>query len=224
LCGSQNLAALLIHPYIQGELGGIMSDTWTITQAAMIIEKPPQLLQKTVERAPVKPALAQRGGKRIYVFEMRDLVFFCALDDMKDGITSSRQGELYKALKNIPKQTAIGTVSVGSLRYDFKPYVRRVKKNIEAAEKLFKLIDRTGDEPVIKGTDINAYRIAALHDGMTVEEILQDYPSLSEQQVLAAKAYAESNPKAGRPYPKNTAKKIMREARADADEFRPARG
>jgi uncharacterized protein (DUF433 family) len=37
------------------------------------------------------------------------------------------------------------------------------------------MIDRTGDEPVIKGTAINAYRIAALHDGMTVEEILRDY-------------------------------------------------
>jgi len=105
------------------------------------------------------------------------------------------------------------------LRYDFKPYVRKIKKNIGATEKLFKLIDTTGDEPVIKGTDINAYRIAALHDGMTVEEILRDYPALSEQQVLAAKAYSESQPKSWRPYPKNTAKKIMWEACADADQF-----
>jgi uncharacterized protein (DUF433 family) len=201
-----------------------MSDTWTIAQAAIIIEKPSQILQKTVERAPVKPALARRGGRRMYVFEMRDLVFFCALDDMKDGITSNKQVELYKALKNIPTQSAIGSIDIGSLRYDFKPYVRRVKRNIEATEKLFKLIDRTGDEPVIKGTDINAYRIAALHDGMTVEEILRDYPSLSKQQVLAAKAYAESHPKVGRPYPKNTAKRIMWEARADADQFLPTRG
>src|ERR1700744_5483211 len=98
-----------------------MSDTWTIAQAAMIIEKSSQLLQKTVERAPVKPALAQSGRKRIYVFEMRDLVFFCALDDIKDGITSNKQVELYQALKNIPRQSAIWTVNIGSLRYDFKP-------------------------------------------------------------------------------------------------------
>ena len=201
-----------------------MSDTWTIAQAAMIIEKPSQLLQKTVERAPVKPALAKRGGRRVYVFEMRDLVFFCALDDMKDGITSHKQVELYKALKCMPTQAAIGSINIGSLRYDFKPYVRRVKKNIEATEKLFRLIDTTGDEPVIKGTGVNAYRIAALHDGMTIEEILRDYPSLGEQQVLAAKAYAESHPKSGRPYPKHTAKKAMREARADAGQFLPARG
>jgi len=190
----------------------------------VIIEKPSRLLRKTVERAPVKPALARRGGRRVYVFEMRDLVFFCALDDMKDGITSHKQVELYEALKRIPTQAPIGCIEIGSLSYDFRPYVRRVKKNIEATEKLFRLIDRTGDEPVIKGTDINAYRIAALHDGMTVAEILRDYPSLSEQQVHAAKAYAESHPKSGRPYPKTTAKKTMLEARADADQFLPARG
>jgi uncharacterized protein (DUF433 family) len=99
-----------------------------------------------------------------------------------------------------------------------------VKKNIEATEKLFRLIDSTGEEPVIRGTDINAYRIAALHDGMKLEEIVQDYASLSQQQVLAAKAYSASHPKPGRPYPTTTAKKSMREARADADPFLPTRG
>ena len=201
-----------------------MSDTWTIAQAAMIIEKPSQILQKTIERAPVKPTLARRGGRRIYVLELRDLVFFCAFDDLKDGITSNKQVELYKALKSMPTQAEIGSVDVGSLRYDFKPYVRKVKRNIEATERLLRFIDRTGDEPVIKGTDINAYRIAALHDGMTADEILRDYPSLSEQQVRAAKAYAESHPKSGRPYPKHTAKKAMLEARADTSQFLPARG
>ena len=201
-----------------------MPDTWTTAQAAMIIEQPPRLFQRTVERAPVKPTLARRGGRRVYVFELRDLVFFCALNDMKDGITSNKQAELYKVLKSMPAQAEIGSINIGSLRYDFRPYVRKIKKNIEATEKLFKLIDTTGDEPVIKGTGISAYRIAALHDGMTVAEVLRDYPTLSEHQVHAAKAYAESHPKAGRPYPKSTAKKIMLEARADVGRFLPTRG
>jgi len=201
-----------------------MSGTWTIAQAAIIIGKPPKLLQKTVERAPVKPALAQRGGRRIYVFEMRDLVFFSALDDMNQGLTSNKQAELYEVLKNLPEQANIGRIDIGPLRYDFTAYVRRVKKNIEATEKLFRLIDSTGDEPVIRGTDISAFRIAALHEGMEVEEILLDYPSLSRQQVLAAKAYSASHPKPGRPYPTTTVKKTMREARADADPFLPTRG
>ena len=68
-----------------------------------------------------------------------------------------------------------------------------------------------------------AYRIAALHDGMTVGEIA----GLSLPQRTASscgQAYAESHPKSGRPYPKSTAKKIMLEARADASQFLPTRG
>ena len=164
------------------------------------------------------------GLWRVYVFALRDLVFFCALDDMKDGVTSTKQAEFYEALRNVPAEAAIGQVNVGALSYDFEPYVRRVKQNIAATERLFRLIDRAGDEPVIKGTDISAYRVAALHDGMSVEEILADYPGLTEQQVLAARAYAESHPKAGRPYPSVTAKRTMRAARADAGAFLPVRG
>ena len=201
-----------------------MSDSWTVAQAAVIIEKPAEQLHKAIERAEIRPALAQRGGRRTYVFEMRDLVFFRALDDLKAGLTNHKQNELYKALKNMPSDAPISSVAIGSLTFDFKPYVRFVKLKIEEAERSYRLIDRNGDEPVFRGTDINAYRIAALHDGMTVEEILRDYPSLDKQQVLAAKAYANNYPKAGRPYPKVTAKQAMRETRADAGQFLPKRG
>jgi len=200
-----------------------MSETWTMAQAAMIIEKPPEVLQKTVERATVKPSLARRAGRQVYVFGMRDLVFYRALDDLKEGLTIRKVFEVYSILKEMPDGAAIGSVEVGHLKYDFKPYVRLVKARVEETEKLLKLIDASGPEPVIRGTGINAYRIAALGDGMSVAEILEDYPALTERQVQAAKAYAESSPKAGRPYPKSTAKRAMREARADADPYLPTR-
>lgn len=200
-----------------------MSATWTMAQAAMIIGKPAQLLQKAVEHAPVKPALAQRGGRRIYVFGMRDLVFFHAWDDIKQDLKSNKQIELYEALKSSPDQAEMGFIEVGHLKYDFGPYFVDVKEKIASIQKLYSLIDDSGAEPMISGTDINAHRIAALQDGMTRSEILQDYPTLNEQQVLAAKLYAEAHPKAGRPYPKMTAKRAMREARADADQFLPTR-
>ena len=200
-----------------------MPDTWTITQAAMIIGKPSEAFQRTVERAPLKPAQTHHGNRRFYVFSMRDLVFFGALDDLRHELTKKKQIEVYEVLKSMPEGSIIGSVEVGHLKYDFKPYARKVRQGIEATEKLYKLIDSSGEEPVIKGTDISAHRIAALHEGMTVEDILADYPSLTEPQVLAARAYAEGNPKVGHPYPSSTAKRSMREARADAEEFLPQR-
>jgi uncharacterized protein (DUF433 family) len=81
-------------------------------------------------------------------------------------------------------------------------------------KQLAEQIDSSG---LIKGTDIEAHRIAALLDGGTsAEEVLRDYPSLKAKHILAAKTYAEANPKAGRPYPKLTAKAAMRAANLSA--------
>ena len=200
-----------------------MSDTWTIAQAAVIIDKPPEFLKKAVEHAPIKPGKTTLGGKQVYAFAMRDLVFYCALDDLRAGLTAVKQGELLQALMAMPVRSEIGTVEVGQLRYDFGPFVRVVERNIEAVRKSHELIDRSGDEPVIKGTDVAAYRIAALCKGMRVDEIIRDYPGLSEAEVAAAKAFAASHPKPGRPYPTVTAKGALRTARADASDFLPKR-
>lgn len=43
-------------------------------------------------------------------------------------------------------------------------------------------------EPVIRGTRVTV--LASLADGMTVAEILQDFPTLQEQSVYAVIAFA----------------------------------
>lgn len=98
----------------------------------------------------------------------------------------------------------------------------RSRSRVEATEHLADLIDNSGPETLIKGTTIEAHRIAALTTGMGIDEILYDYPSLVEEQVLAAKAYAEASPYNGLPYPTITAKKAMRSAH-DFSAFLPKR-
>ena len=100
-----------------------------------------------------------------------------------------------------------------------QPKSRRAhpKSKLKELEALSNEIDTSSGEARIKGTRIEAFRIAALLDGgMTMGAVLRDYPSLDEHQVLAAKAYAESNPKVGRSYPKITAKAAMRGSGLDA--------
>ncbi len=78
-------------------------------------------------------------------------------------------------------------------------------------------IETSGDAALINGTNVEAHRIAALlAGGMTVDAVLRDYPSLTERQVLAAKAFAEINPEVGRHYPPITAKAAMRGSGLDA--------
>ncbi|GJE29687.1 DUF433 domain-containing protein [Methylobacterium organophilum] len=202
-----------------------MPETWTIAQAALIVEKPVAVLQKVVERAPVRPKMVERGGRRIRAFDLHDLVFLQALDTLKRDLTPLKQAEIYEALAHLPPESPLRDVEAGDLRYDFGPYLRSIRSRIDETDRLLALIDASGREPVVKGTSIEAYRIAALFDGMSLGEILRDYPSLTEEQARAAKAYADSHPKPGRPYPTVTAKKALRDARTDDDEaFLPSRG
>jgi uncharacterized protein (DUF433 family) len=68
-------------------------------------------------------------------------------------------------------------------------------------------------DPRIAGTRIPIYRIAALLDGgMTVNEVAEDFPSLTKGQIASAYLYAKSNPP--HPtirYPKQSLKRLLRD-------------
>jgi hypothetical protein len=54
---------------------------------------------------------------------------------------------------------------------------------------------------MIRGTAVPVCQIAGLAKGQTTAEILEDYPSLTRDQVTFAMEYAKAYPKKGRPYP-----------------------
>lgn len=86
--------------------------------------------------------------------------------------------------------------------------IERIDRALEGIE-----VPRSG-EPLIKGTDVEAYRIAALVEGgMEVAEVVRDYPGLTREGVENAVRYAKSRPKQGRPYPGRTAKAALRASR-----------
>jgi len=64
-------------------------------------------------------------------------------------------------------------------------------------------------DPIIRGTDIPVYVIAALARGQTVAEIIEDYPDLTPERVDAAVEYAKVYPKTGRPLPMRSFKRML---------------
>jgi uncharacterized protein (DUF433 family) len=77
-------------------------------------------------------------------------------------------------------------------------------------------------DPLIAGTRIPIYRVSALLDGgMSVKEVAEDFPSLTEWQIIAARAYAIANPPSRDiSYPKQSLKRLLRDSgfvQADAD-------
>ncbi len=70
------------------------------------------------------------------------------------------------------------------------------------------------DDATIRGTGVEAHRIAALiNGGMRQDEVLRDYPNLTSAQIDAAVAYARAKPEQGRAYPERTVKSVLRKGR-----------
>src|SRR6266849_5424718 len=66
-------------------------------------------------------------------------------------------------------------------------------------------------EPIIPGTTIPLYRVSALFDGgMTVREVMEDFPSLTEAQIVKARNYARRYPNSGKQYPQKSLKRLLR--------------
>lgn len=87
-------------------------------------------------------------------------------------------------------------------------------------------VDSVDDRGQLRGTDVEADRIAALlTGGMSVEDVLRDYPNLTRPQLAAALAYAAANPGAVAAYPTRTVKAALRAGRGGlAETFAAARG
>lgn len=194
--------------------------SWTTAEAAFIVGEPLDVFKKVVERSPVRPTVARRGGASVRCFALRDLVFLRAYRDLQETFTNDGRARLYRELLKSPHQSP-RKIEAGDFAFNFGRHLAVVEAEAKKLDQHASHIDASSGEALIKGTSIEAYRVAALLDGgMTVEEVLKDYPSLKEAQVLAARAWALSHPKQGRPFPKRSAKAAMRDVDLSAlEEF-----
>lgn len=73
---------------------------------------------------------------------------------------------------------------------------------MDPRERIERNPDICGGEPVIKGTRVTLRTVlASLAEGATPEEILDDFPSLSEDDVHHVIAYAASSAEEDLPFP-----------------------
>ena len=98
------------------------------------------------------------------------------------------------------------TVRHDFLTIDLLPFFERSVARLErldAAREVVTISDGImGGTPVISGTRVPVHDVAAaLAAGVPAKEILEDYPSLTEDRLELAALYAEANPLRGRPKP-----------------------
>jgi uncharacterized protein (DUF433 family) len=196
-----------------------MSETlrFTAAEAAFVLQEPVKNVKKALDDGPIRPILLQRAGSPIRAIDPSDLFYLYAVRTLREELTPKARGEFYAALKR-QWHTRENEVQFGRFRVAISDLREEVEQRTQCLSELSDKIEFGSEgEVLLKGTKTEVYRIAALLDGeMPINIILADYPSLTREQVLAAKAYADAHPKPGRPYPAITAKQALRGAGLEA--------
>ncbi|BCM82676.1 hypothetical protein NS228_20355 [Methylobacterium indicum] len=187
-------------------------EIYPLPKAAFVLREPVREVRRTVERKHVDCQLVSYGGRKVRALDHKTLVFLSWARDHRDDLNAALWGKLYAALQ---QHAELPThLEAGVFRASLDEAAQQVDDRLQALRDLETSVehDAKGDV-VLKGTRVEVHRLAALLDGgMAIEDVLRDYPSLSRDQLAFAEAYAAAHPKAGRPYPKLTAKAALAQA------------
>ena len=186
---------------------------YTAAEAAFVLREPLRAVKKALDAGPIRPRLLRRSGAAVRTISQPDLFYLFAVKELRDELTPKARTAFYEALQRTAMDRA-HEVRFGRFSIAVADFVQEFESRTAELAALSDRVEFRGDaEPLIKGTEIEVHRIAALLvGGMSGEEILTDYPSLTRDMLDAAVAYASAHPKPGRPYPRLTAKRALQAA------------
>jgi uncharacterized protein (DUF433 family) len=198
-------------------VGDLRRRRFTLPQAAHVLGLRVDAVRKMVDRGWLTPAYLESGGRRIRMLDGIDIV--CLM--VGHAVSAKVRNQVYAELKRRPDDGPLGgslALEVGgssgrrTIDVPLERSVGEVLAGMDALERTTQTVDAA--DGTIRGTGVEAHRIAALIDGgMQPEDVLRDYPNLTRPQLEAAVAYARANPKQGRPYPTRTVKSALRRGR-----------
>lgn len=188
--------------------------TITLREAAFVFGDKLKDVVRTVDEHAELATKLPIGRRNLRVLGMPDLIYLQALNEVGEMLTPIGRRQLHEALHN---RNTKHEVLVGSFLLPLDRLQSNVEKRLGALGTLKDSVDGSPEDPFIKGTKIEVYRVSALlGGGATPEEVARDYPSLALEQIELAHAYAEAIPKKGRPYPKTSFKSAVRRLNLDA--------
>jgi uncharacterized protein (DUF433 family) len=190
---------------------------FTAAEAAFVLREPLRAVKKALDAGPVRPTLLQRGGAPVRMIGRSDLFYLYAMRSLRDELTPRGRLAFYEALQRDPGAPS-AEVRVGRLKVAVADLIDEVDKRTAELDGLLGKLEFASDgEPLLKGSRVEVHRLAALlQGGMTIGEVQADYPSLTREDIVTARDYAEAHPKPGRPYPKSTVKRAVAGAGLEA--------
>jgi uncharacterized protein (DUF433 family) len=179
-----------------------MSNLYTPTQAAAVTGLSLKSVQKAIDlnTVPVRRVREKETAKR-YLDEIGLLCLWLEAEGLHQLPLRARK-DIFKAVVRSPQQSRLGFGD--ALWVDIKGARKRLTKSLMALRRAERMV--TSEEgiltgtPVFKGTRVPVHAIAEMVNvGTSIAEILEGYPTLTEEQVRLAPMYAKAHPLRGRP-------------------------
>jgi uncharacterized protein (DUF433 family) len=183
--------------------------TFTPHEAAVVSGVPLQAVHNAIDKGPLTDARARKsGGRTLTESDLLYLAIINIFDPKLFQFTESAKGRLHKAIASFCRldRNPEKVTPFEGLELNVRPVVTKVRSKVArlGRAKRMVIVDPhiRGGEPVIQGTRIGVYEVAAMVEGASeeeIKEILQGYPTLRREQLDLARIYAAAHPRRRRP-------------------------
>ncbi len=190
-------------------------DRLTVAEVAVVADASPKVVYRVIHDHVLPRNLFVTKGhrKRLSISVAGIVAFHCTIHeklnpairkDVFNSFVRVYHNELthWSWKETLCKNTLL--IVCGPLTIDAAPDFLRVAKRLEKLEaarsRVVKDPGILGGEPIVAGTRVPVYWLAnSAESGMTIERILEAYPSLSRDDVELGILWAKANPPQGRP-------------------------
>ena len=162
---------------------------WTLPEAAFVLDQPLDAIKRDVNRRPLKPEASGPAKRAVRCVGLTDLVYLDMVATYRHTLTPSALDDLYVAVAKEPAQSA--SVSVGPLIVQLKRHRTNVAQRLKALEAVDRAIEIKHGAPVVRGTDIEVHRLAALSAGGATDEEIAQEPSADGRRVAAGSDHGD---------------------------------
>jgi uncharacterized protein (DUF433 family) len=183
----------------------------TLTEAGYVLNRSSVSLNKAVDNGVIRARRRRVGGGMQRLLGPAEMRFLMVASRLEKDLTPAGQKRLYEAIRQLSADAH--RIAIGELELDLGRIDEDLESRLNRLQSLRRWVE-SGDarpEPLIKGTSIPVHMVASLARSQSVAEIVEDFPSLSPEQVEAAIEYAKAYPKRGRPYPARSLKRTLAE-------------
>jgi uncharacterized protein (DUF433 family) len=191
-----------------------MAELFSVNEAAAIAEVSPETIRTALEKKSVRASQRRRLGKAVrHQFSVGDVLFIKLLAEFPFPMSRQDKQSLAQVLARGSRQASPWSVRGADLIYrsgdiqlsvQCKSFRQTVDRNLAAfrwgKKRVVSLPDVLGGEPVFRGTRVPLRQVASLfRKGVSQQEIVDDFPNLSEQDLAYARLCSRLGEKPGRP-------------------------